>query len=64
MGGKKTKLKNQLKELNQNLINISNYYLHQVTTEIIKRKPSFIMVEDLNVNGMMKNKHLSRTIQH
>ena len=57
------KLENQLKKLNQRLTNIRHNYSHQTTTEIIKRKPSFIVVEDLNVNGMMKNKHLSKTIQ-
>ena len=57
------KLENQLKKLNQRLTNIHHNYLHQTTTEIIKRKPSFIVVEDLNVTGMMKNKHLSKAIQ-
>lgn len=57
------KLENQLKKLNQRLTNIRHNYLHQVTTEITKRKPSFIVVEDLNVSGMMKNKHLSKAIQ-
>lgn len=57
------KLENQFKKLNQRLTNIRHNYSHQTTTEIIKRKPSFIVVEDLNVNGMMKNKHLSKTIQ-
>ena len=45
------------------LTNIRQNYLHQTTSEIIKRKPSFICIEDLNVSGMMKNKHLSKTIQ-
>ena len=34
-----------------------------MTSEIIKRNPSFICIEDLNVQGMMKNKHLSKAIQ-
>ena len=38
-------------------------YLHKVTSEIVKREPSFICIEDLNVSGMMKNKHLSKAIQ-
>ena len=38
-------------------------YIHQVTTEIVKREPSFIVMEDLNVTGMMKNKHLAKAIQ-
>lgn len=45
------------------LTNIRHNYLHQTTSEIIKREPSFICIEDLNVRGMMKNKHLSRAIQ-
>ncbi len=57
------KLENQLRKLNQRLTNIRHNYSHQTTTEIIKRKPSFIVVEDLNVTGMMKNKHLSKAIQ-
>ena len=56
------KLENQLLKLNHRLTNIRGNYLHQVTSEIIKRKPSFITIEDLNVNGMMKNKHLSKAV--
>lgn len=57
------KLENQLKKLNKKLTNIRHNYSSQITTEIIKRKSSFIVVEDLNVLGMMKNKHLSKAIQ-
>lgn len=45
------------------LTNIRRNHLHQTTSEIIKRKPSFICIEDLNVSGMMKNRHLSKAIQ-
>ena len=45
------------------LTNIRTNYIQQVSTEIVKRKPSFIVMEDLNVSGMMKNKHLARAIQ-
>lgn len=38
-------------------------YLHQVTTAIVKMLPRAIVVEDLNISGMMKNRHLSRAIQ-
>lgn len=44
------------------LTDIRNNYLHQVTNEIVKTKPSRIVMEDLNVRGMMKNRHLSRAI--
>ena len=45
------------------LTNIRQNYLHQTTSEIVKRKPSFICMEDLNVSNMMKNKHLSKALQ-
>lgn len=57
---KKEKL---LLKITHRLTNIRQNYLHQTTSEIIKREPSFICIEDLNVKGMMKNRHLSKTIQ-
>ena len=57
------RLEDKLLKLNRRLINIRQNYLHQTTTEIIKRKPSYIVVEDLNVSGMLKNRHLSKAIQ-
>lgn len=57
------KLEKLLLKINHRLSNIRKNYLHQVSTEIIRREPSFICLEDLNVSGMMKNKHLSRAVQ-
>ena len=57
------KSEKELLKLNHRLTNICQNYLHQTTSEIIKRKPSFICMEDLNVKGMMKNKHLSKAVQ-
>lgn len=45
------------------LANIRKNYLHQTTTSIVKTKPYRIVIEDLNVKGMMKNKHLSDAIR-
>ena len=53
----------KLLKLNKRLTKIRNNYLHQVTSDIIKRNPSFVTIEDLNVSGMMNNKHLSKSIQ-
>lgn len=53
----------KLLKLTKRLTNIRHNHLHQITSEIVKRKPSFICIEDLNVSGMMKNKHLSKAIQ-
>lgn len=57
------KSENELLRLNHKLTNIRQNYLHQITSEIIKREPSFICIEDLNVSGMMKNRHLSKAVQ-
>lgn len=57
------KLEKELLKVNQRLTNIRHNYLHQTTTEIINRKPIFIVLESLNVVGMMKNKHLAKAIQ-
>ena len=53
----------ELLKLNHRLTNIRQNYLHHITTEIVKNKPSYIVLEDLNVNGMMKNRHLSNAVQ-
>ena len=57
------KSEKELLRLNHKLTNIRQNYLHQITFEIIKREPSFIFIENLNVSGMMKNKHLSKAVQ-
>ena len=57
---KKEKL---LLKRNHRLTNIRKNYLNQTISEIIKRKPRFICIEDLNVSGMMKNRHLSKAVQ-
>ena len=57
------KREKELLKISKRLTNIRHDYLHQTTSEIIKRKPSFICIEDLNVSGMMKNRHLSKAIQ-
>lgn len=57
------KREKELLKLTKRLTNIRHNYLHQTTSEIIKRKPSFICIEDLNVSGMMKNRHLSKAVQ-
>ena len=57
------KREKELLRLSRRLTNIRHNHLHQITSEIVKRKPSFICIEDLNVSGMIKNKHLSKSIQ-
>ena len=57
------KSEKQLLRVTHKLTDIRTNYIYQVTTEIIKREPSFIVMEDLNVSGMMKNKHLAKAVQ-
>lgn len=57
------KLEHQIKLIHLRLTNIRNNHLHQATNKIVKTKPSRIVIEDLNVSGMMKNRHLSKAIQ-
>lgn len=57
------KREKELLKVTKRLTNIRHNYLHQTTSEIVKRKPSFICMEDLNVSGMMKNKCLSKAVQ-
>jgi putative transposase len=57
------KLEREIKLIQRRLSNIRLNHIHQTTTAIVRTKPSRIVVEDLNVKGMLKNKHLSKAIQ-
>lgn len=48
--------------LHQRLSNVRTDYINKVISDIVKQNPSFITIEDLNVRGMMKNKHLSKAV--
>lgn len=68
-GGSYSKTSNIIKtekeiiKVHRKLDNIRTDYRHKITNEIVKTKPSRIVMESLNVVGMMKNKHLSKAIQ-
>lgn len=49
-------------KLYERLSRIRTDYNRKGLQSILKRKPSFIVIEDLNVKGLMKNKHLSKAI--
>ena len=42
--------------------NIRTDYINKIIAEIVKTKPSYITIEDLNVSGRMKNRHLSKAV--
>jgi putative transposase len=51
-----------VQKLHARLANIRKAYIRYVISELVKTKPVYIAIEDLNVKGMMKNRHLARAI--
>lgn len=56
------KLENNIKRIHSKLAHIRENHLHQATSKIVKTKPFRVVMEDLKVSNMMKNKHLSKAI--
>ena len=52
----------KVQKLHQRLANIRTDYINKCISEIVEQKPSSITIEDLNVRGMMKNRHLSKAV--
>lgn len=52
----------KVQKLHNRLTNIRTDYLNDIINRLVKTKPEFINIEDLNVSGMMKNRHLSKAI--
>lgn len=53
----------KLRKMSARLSNIRNNYTHQCTHKLVSLLPCRVVMEDLNVQGMMKNRHLSKAIQ-
>lgn len=56
------KQKLKVQKLHQRISNIRTDYINKCVDRIAKTKPSYITIEDLNVKGMMKNRHLSKAV--
>ena len=56
------KQKLKVQKLHHKIDNIRTDYINKTIAEIVKTKPSYITIEDLNVKGMMKNRHLSKAV--
>lgn len=54
----------QLLRLSHRLTGIRQNHLHQATSSIASRKPMYVVMEDLNVSGMMKNRYLAKAVQN
>lgn len=56
------KKKLKVQKLHHRINNIRTDYMNKIISEIVKTKPSYITIEDRNVEGMMKNRHLSKAV--
>ena len=56
------KQKLKVQKLHHKIDDIRTDYINKTIAEMVKTKPSYITIEDLNVSGMMKNKHLSKAV--
>ena len=56
------KQKIKVQKLHHKMDNIRTDYINKTIAEIVKTKPSYITIEDLNVKGMMKNRCLSKAV--
>ena len=56
------KLEKQIKLIHRSIKNIRINHIRKFVSELIKKQPQYIAIEDLNVKGMMKNKHLAKDI--
>ncbi|SFJ44074.1 RNA-guided endonuclease InsQ/TnpB family protein [Brevibacillus centrosporus] len=56
------KVENRIRLLHRRLTNIRKNHIHQATAAIAKTKPSAVVMETLNIKGMMKNRHLSKAV--
>jgi putative transposase len=52
----------KVQKLHQKLDNIRTDYINTTVNDLAKTKPDYITIENLNVSGMMKNKHLSKAV--
>lgn len=58
----KNKMRLKIARLNEKIVNQRNNYIQQITTQLVNEN-QIICIEDLNVGGMVKNHHLSKSIQ-
>ena len=54
----------RIQKLYYKLSCIRTDYINKIVNEVVKTKPQFITIENLNITGMMKNRHLSKAISN
>jgi putative transposase len=57
------KLEQEVRSNNKKIRDQHTNHIHQMTSELVKAKPIYLVIEDLNVNGMLKNHKLAKAIQ-
>ena len=58
------KLERRIKLIHRSLKNIRINHIRKFVSELVKKQPQYIAIEDLNVKGMMRNKHLAKDISN
>ena len=58
------KLERQIKLIHRSIKNIRINHIRKFVSELVKKQPQYIAIEDLNVKGMMRNKHLAKDISN
>ncbi|MER1985268.1 MAG: transposase [Solibacillus sp.] len=56
------KIEKEIRKLHRRLANLRTNHLHQATATIVKTKPCRVVMENLNVRGMLKNRHLAKAV--
>ena len=57
------KLETEIRKVHQRITNVLQNNIHQMTAQLVKLNPEAIVLEDLNVSGMLKNRHLSNSVR-
>lgn len=58
------KQKLRVQKIHLKLSNIRTDYINKIINELVKTKPAYIVIENLNISGMIKNRHLSKSISN
>lgn len=62
-GARLIKLETEIRKVYQRIANVLQNNIHQMTAHLVKLNPETIVLEDLNVSGMLKNRHLSNSVR-
>lgn len=58
-----SKTQDKILKLNGKITNILNDYQNKIVANVVRTKPQYVAIEDLNISGMIKNHHLAKQVQ-